>query len=84
MNHVSYTELLQQDRKTALRTLRLVKETTRTPFTGLGKSEPLGNRLQGWWSRRITSENRLVYRVPGQGDAQLLEIIQCLRHYQDK
>ena len=51
------------DRKRALRTLRLVDAVLRTPFSGLGKPEPLRGQLSGNWSRRIDQEHRLVYRV---------------------
>jgi toxin YoeB len=53
----------------------------RNPFTGLGKPEPLKYALQGWWSRRITREHRLVYRVSGKGAARQLEIASCRYHY---
>jgi toxin YoeB len=60
----------------------LIKDIQRDPFKGLGKPEPLkGPRYAGWWSRRVTDEHRLVYRVRGQSDAQLLEIGQCRYHY---
>jgi len=59
----------------------LIRECMRTPFKGLGKPEPLRGDLQGWWSRRITLEDRLVYRVAGKGEAQQLEIAQCRLHY---
>jgi toxin YoeB len=59
----------------------LVKDIRRDPFRGLGKPEPLKHGLAGWWSRRITGEHRLVYRVSGKGTGQLLEIIQCRYHY---
>ena len=49
----------------------------RNPFAGLGKPEPLKRNLSGWWSRRITREHRLVYRVKG-GE---LQIAQCRFHY---
>ena len=55
----------------------LIRECTRTPFAGAGKPEPLRGRLSGWWSRRITLEHRLVYRVT---DESLL-IAQCRYHY---
>jgi toxin YoeB len=51
------------------------------PFNGLGKPEPLKHALQGWWSRRITREHRLVYRVSGKGAAQQVEIAACRYHY---
>ena len=59
----------------------LIKATKRDPFKGLGKPEPLKEMLRGWWSRRITGEHRLVYRVSGAGEAQALEIAQCRYHY---
>jgi len=59
----------------------LIKGAGKTPFTGLGKPEPLKFGLKGWWSRRITAEHRLVYRVSGKGDDQTLEIAQCRYHY---
>lgn len=51
------------DRKTALRVLELVEAIRRDPFTGIGKPEPLRYLGAGIWSRRITQEHRLVYRV---------------------
>lgn len=59
----------------------LIKECVRSPFRGVGKPEPLRGELQGWWSRRITLEDRLVYRVTGKGEGQQLEIAQCRYHY---
>ena len=59
----------------------LIRECQRTPFRGTGKPEPLRGDLHGWWSRRITVEDRLVYRVSGKGAAQTLEIAQCRYHY---
>lgn len=59
----------------------LIRECTRTPFQGTGKPEPLKGDLKGWWSRRITLEDRLVYRVTGAGGAQELQIAQCRYHY---
>jgi toxin YoeB len=59
----------------------LIRKCRRTPFTGTGRPEPLRGELQGWWSRRVTLEDRLVYRVTGKGRAQQLEIAQCRYHY---
>jgi len=59
----------------------LIRECMRIPFKGTGKPEPLRGDLQGWWSRRITLEDRLVYRISGKGVAQQLEIAQCRFHY---
>ena len=51
------------DRKVALRILELVEAIRRDPFDGIGKPEPLRHLGSGIWSRRITQEHRLVYRV---------------------
>ena len=59
----------------------LIKQGTRTPFTGIGKPEPLRGDLSGWWSRRISQEDRMVYRVTGTGDTQALEIAQLSFQY---
>jgi len=59
----------------------LIKDTKRDPFKGLGTPEPLKHALQGWWSRRITGEHRLVYCITGEGETQQLDIVQCRYHY---
>ena len=69
------------DHKILLRINELIKDMRRTPFSGIGKPEPLRNEAAGWWSRRITQEHRLVYRVSGKGDEQTLEIAACRFHY---
>ncbi len=69
------------DRTVLDRVNALIKECLRTPFKGTGKPEPLKGDLKGWWSRRITLEDRLVYRVVGSGDDQRFEVAQCRYHY---
>lgn len=59
----------------------LIRECQRNPFKGTGKPELLKGDLKGWWSRRITLEDRLVYRVTGSPPDQQLEIAQCRFHY---
>lgn len=60
----------------------LIEDIKKTPFTGLGKPEPLKHALKGYWSRRITHEHRLVYTVKGKkGIDQACTIIQCRFHY---
>ncbi len=54
---------VRTDRKVALRLLRIVGETLRHPFRGIGKPEPLKRQLSGLWSRRLTQEHRVVYEV---------------------
>lgn len=53
----------QTDKKVVKRINGLIKECMRTPFDGRGKPEALKNNLSGYWSRRITDEHRLVYKV---------------------
>ncbi len=65
------------DPKLVLRINALIKECSRTPFTGIGKPEPLRGPLSGWWSRRITQEHRLVYRPSDEG----LLLAQFRHHY---
>ena len=72
-----YLHWQSQDRKLLAKINSLIKECARTPFTGSGKPEPLRGDLKGWWSRRISEEHRLVYRVTDAG----LEIVQCRHHY---
>ncbi len=76
-----FTYWTEADRKTAEKIVALIKECRREPFSGLGKPEPLRGELKGFWSRRITQEHRLVYRVTGSGAAQMLEIAACRYHY---
>ncbi len=53
------------DRKVVMRIHELIKDTSRHPFEGIGKPEPLRHVLSGYWSRRITGEHRMVYKVAG-------------------
>ena len=76
-----YLHWQAEDGKVLERINGLLKEIMRDPFRGTGKPEPLGGNLSGWWSRRITGEHRLVYRVSGKGEAQALEVAQCRYHY---
>ncbi len=69
----------KEGRKTLKRINGLICECLRDPFEGTGKAERLKGNLSGWWSRRITSEHRLVYRV----DEDAIIILQCRFHYDD-
>jgi toxin YoeB len=66
------------DKKMFERVRRLIAETVRSPFAGIGKPEPLKGDLKGYWSRRITDEHRLVYKVT---DEQVI-IVSCKYHYE--
>lgn len=67
----------KQDRRMVERINKLIRETQREPFEGVGKPEPLKHALSGFWSRRITDEHRMVYTVE---DGALL-IAQLRYHY---
>lgn len=66
------------DKKLYQRIVTLIKDITRNPYQGLGKPEALKHDLQGYWSRRINDEHRLVYKV----ENDQLIIIACKYHYQ--
>ena len=68
---------VRTDRKTALRILELVDAAMRDPFEGIGKPEPLKFVLAGCWSRRVTQEHRLVYRVT----EDRIDFLQARYHY---
>lgn len=67
----------KKDKKLMQKINELIKEIDREPFSGTGKPEPLRYALQGYWSRRITQEHRLVYKVTGNN----IHIAQCRYHY---
>ena len=67
----------QQDRRMVERINKLIKEAQREPYSGIGKPEPLKHALAGYWSRRITEEHRMVYKI--EGDSML--IAQLRYHY---
>src|SRR5215813_8219624 len=68
---------IETDRKTAMRLFDLIEAVLRDPFTGIGKPEPLKYVLAGCWSRRLTQEHRLVYRV----SANRIDFLQARYHY---
>lgn len=65
------------DRRLALRVLELVEAVMRDPFDGIGKPEALKHQLGDVWSRRITQEHRLVYRV----NETRIDFLQARYHY---
>ncbi|ACK66545.1 addiction module toxin, Txe/YoeB family [Rippkaea orientalis PCC 8801] len=66
-----------EDQKIFKKILNLIRDAQRNPFSGLGKPEPLKYELKGCWSRRITDEHRLVYKV----EEDSLIILSCRYHY---
>jgi toxin YoeB len=65
------------DKKLLLRINELLKDISRTPFSGIGKPEPLKHKYKGFWSRRINDEHRIIYKVK---DEEIL-IAKCRFHY---
>jgi len=68
---------IENDKKKAQRILELIKDIQRHPFTGIGKPEALKYSLQGFYSRRIDQEHRLIYKIENDD----LIIISCRYHY---
>ena len=67
----------QTDRKVLKRINDIIKDMKRNPFEGIGKPEPLKHQWSGYWSRRITEEHRIVYKV----ESDHLYIAQCRYYY---
>jgi toxin YoeB len=72
-----YQHWVQTDRKLVKRINELFKDAVRNPYSGIGKPELLRHALSGFWSRRISDEHRMVYRMAGNN----LEIAQLRFHY---
>ncbi len=68
---------VEEDRKQALRIIKLIEAIQRDPFQGIGQPEPLKHDLAGCWSRRINDEHRLVYQVL----KDKIRILACRYHY---
>jgi len=66
-----------QNPRISTRIILLITAISESPFSGIGKPEPLKHSLQGKWSRRITREHRLVYEVTDS----TIKIISCRFHY---
>jgi toxin YoeB len=72
-----YQYWLRTDKKLLKRLNSLIRDIQRSPYEGIGKPEPLKHGLSGYWSRRITDEHRIVYKV--EDDA--IFIAQARYHY---
>ena len=72
-----YTYWLRVEHEKLDRIHLLLKDITRDPFKGIGKPEPLKNKLSGLWSRRIDNQHRLVYKI----ERTTAYVIQCRFHY---
>ncbi len=72
-----YNQWVALDKKTSLKIIALIKDIDRSPFSGLGKPEALKHQYSGYWSRRISDEHCLVYKVT---DIDII-IVACKYHY---
>jgi len=73
-----YLEWQRTDKAIVAKINELIKECLRHPFEGKGKPELLKSNFSGYWSRRITNEHRLVYKV----EKDSMTIVQCKYHYE--
>lgn len=76
-----YQHWVAKDRATLKRLNRLIEDTLRSPFDGVGKPERLRHLGPDVWSRRITEEHRLVYLAATDGSSEELVILQARLHY---
>ena len=74
-----FIEWAENDLEIFFKIDRLIRDISRDPFKGLGKPEPLKYKYKGFWSRRITLEHRLIYRV----NDELVIIVSLHGHYDD-
>lgn len=72
-----YRNWIETDRKTAFKIGDLIRDILRNPYEGIGKPEPLRHQFQGFWSRRIDNEHRLIYKITETS----VVIISCYSHY---
>ena len=72
------TEVIRTDKRMAKQVIKLIDDTVRNPFSGLGKTKKKKMELQGFWSKRVDKKNRMVYRVTSEA----IEIIAIKGHYE--
>jgi toxin YoeB len=73
-----YNDWAVENKKVQKKIAKLIEECTKNPFEGTGKPEGLKHNLKGYWSRRITNEHRLIYKVTDE----MITIIACKKHYE--
>ena len=76
---LEYVKWQHEDKKIVKKINEMIKYIERNGHEGIGKPEPLRNKLSGYWSRRITEKDRLVYKI----DEENIFIIGCMGHYND-
>ena len=77
--HADLLYFFDFDKKVFAKVLKMITLTSRSPFEGDGNPEPLKHHLSGYWSRRVTSEHRLVYIV----EEESVRLVSCRGHYSD-
>ena len=85
MNSITFEKLALEhledwskvDLKAVKKIIELINDIRKHPFEGIGKPEPLKHEFKGCWSRRISQEHRLIYRVK----SETIEILSCKGHY---
>ena len=75
-----FVYIYEHDQRLVKRVIKLIKDIERSSYSGIGKPEPLRGDLFGYWSRRIDSKNRIVYKM----ESGCVKIVQCGTHYGDK
>ena len=75
-----YVDWQSKDKKIIKKINEIIKDIQRNGNQGIGKAEPLKHELSGYWSRRIDSGNRIVYKI----EDGIIKIVQCGSHYRDK
>lgn len=73
-----YNEWIKENPAVAGKIIELIKDISRSPFSGIGKPEALKGNYKGFWSRRITQEHRLIYKV----ESDSVFIVKCRGHYE--
>lgn len=76
-----YEYWTRNDDKILTKIHELLESISENPFDGLGKPEPLKFNLRGYWSRRISAQHRLVYKIEGTQPNRICLIVQCRFHY---
>ena len=74
---LEFDEWRKENPSIANKIVELIRDITRDSFKGIGKPEPLKGDYKGFWSRRITQEHRLVYKV----EVDSIFIVKCKGHY---
>ena len=74
-----YNNWIKEDVEVVEKIQLLLRDIMNDPFRGLGKPEPLKGNFSGYWSRRITQKDRLIYRVTNEA----IEVAKCAGHYLD-